>query len=1050
MPFIFQDFETQSLADLTITGALKYCLDTSTRALLWSWGVDDDPIKLWCPDLSAELVPEVWTCVRSRMAATGDACPAEVVKAFAQPDTYLVGWNEAFDRQVWQQVVTPDHGWPEIRIEQTLDAMCQAAASNLPGKLDMAGRALGLGQKTVGGSAAMKRFADRNQPLPGSPEDIARQMEKGLSREKAIAAAIEMWGIYCDYAIQDTDLMRDVWRVTRPLDADEWRSYWTNEHINDRGLPFDLDVCAGAVQYREEEAEYVEAECSRITDGVIAKPTLTKQINEWVFDRLPDDLAETMVKERDEEGYVTKLTGAKDVMGRLLEDIQVSDAPPSDDVVELLELLQFGRSSSAIKFEKILNQAVDGRLTGSYVFNGAGQTGRFASRGAQMHNAVRDYFKNELDVLDMVAARVPIERLREVGPVSSVLSKLIRPSIVAPEKKLLVWGDWSAIEARVTPWLAGTRDADEAVLEPFRISDADKTKADVYVLNAADVFKQNPDTLWERYMNGDPEAKNFRQGGKVMVLSLAFRGSVGALKAMAKNYNIRLTNEEAKSWVDGWRDRNRWNKRFGVKIEEAAFGAMRSPLTKFKAGRVQYQFIPELLGGTLVCFLPDMRPIVYPMAKISKVEKFGQEVDAITYLNGMGRRGLWDGLQIENCLAGDTRVLTSMGRKRLDEVSSTDLVWDGEEWVSHGGLIAKGIQPTLTVSGVRMTPDHLILTEDGWHEAATCEGLNRRSVRLPDRAPSGVGIGRTRSERAMARTLRVRPGNSSQGERVDPRRFEEPDAQVLRLQDVRTVQQHAQNARYEEAQGVAHLERYASQVHRPECSAMAPVRRAGHIGVRTVAEVREFLGGHGAVISANADYRTQGQQRELRTGELSLGYETRAISQYATQSPDRYAQGPDVDMRGSRTGGDQFGHDEITGEEWLADRVYPGPRREMASLEPVAVYDLLNCGPRNRFVVLDENDEPFIVHNCTQATAASILRGTLDRMEVEYPGAVIGHTHDEVINEVDEAHAFDFADALNEVMVRGFDWTDGLPLAAEIEVNYYYTKNEKAAMKRPA
>ena len=71
---------------------------------------------------------------------------------------------------------------------------------------------------------------------------------------------------------------------------------------------------------------------------------------------------------------------------------------------------------------------------------------------------------NLIDVLDMIAAGLPIEKLREIGPVSSVLAKLIRPTFIAPMGKLLVWGDWSAIEARVTPWLAATRDAEEAVL----------------------------------------------------------------------------------------------------------------------------------------------------------------------------------------------------------------------------------------------------------------------------------------------------------------------------------------------------------------------------------------------------------------------------------------------------------------------------------------------------------------------------------------------------------------------------------------------------------
>jgi DNA polymerase bacteriophage-type len=643
----FFDWETRSLSDLPTTGTLRYVLDPSTQPLLLSWAIDDDPVKLWCPDLQPELVPEVWAYVEGRMTDVG-ARPMRLGVLLQQPDGYVCAWNCAFDRQVWQQIATPDYGFPELKIEQTLDAMCQGLASNLPGSLDFAGRALGLGTKTVGGKAIMKRFADAAQPLPGSPADIEALMAKGLSRARAIEVAIESWVLYLDYSVQDTELLRDVWKCTRPLDATEWAEYWVSERINDRGMLADLDVCRGAAAYHEEEAAYVVEQVKELTQGQIAGPTFTAQINNWVYDRLPDDLAELMVKKRDEEGYVTNLTGDKNIMTRLLEEIQTSDTPPADEVIDLLEVLQYGRSSSALKFQKILNQEVDGRLGGSYIFNGAGQTGRFSSRGVQVHNLPRAHLKNELDVLDMIAGGLPIEDLRKIGPVSSVLAKLIRPTFIAPEGKLLVWGDWSAIEARVTPWLAATRDAEEAVLAPFRESDADPDMPDVYILNAAQVFKIDPRVLWERYKNGDPEAKAMRQAGKVMVLSLGFRGSVGALKAMAKNYGIRLSNEEAKTWVDGWRDRNRWNKRFGVKCEEAAFTAVRQPGSMQRAGRLSYQFAPGLMGGTLICFLPDGRPIVYPKAKIAKVEKFGKEQDAITYLNGMGRRGLWDGLQIEN------------------------------------------------------------------------------------------------------------------------------------------------------------------------------------------------------------------------------------------------------------------------------------------------------------------------------------------------------------------------------------------------------------------
>jgi len=668
MPFVFQDFETQSNADLPITGTMRYVLDPSTRALLWSWCIDEDPVKLWCPDLRGELVPEVWAYVKSRMAAIGE-CPAEIVEAMQQPGYYEIGWNEGFDRAVRQQVVTPDHGWPRLEIEQTLDAMAQAQASNLPGKLDWAGRKLGLGNKTVGGTGNMLRFARRQEALPGSPADIEALMAKGHPRARAIEIAIEAWDLYLTYSVQDTDLLRAVWKTTRPLDAQEWQEYWVSERINDRGMLVDLDVCAGAAAYREEEALHVVEQIKEITNGQIAGPTFTAQINTWIYDRLPDDLAETMVKERDAEGYVTRLTGDKNVMARLIEDIEVSATPPEDAVLDLLEVLEYGRSSSAVKFEKMLNQTVDGRLSGSYVFNGAGQTGRYSSRGVQIHNLPRDYLKNELDVLDLVAGGVPIERIREVGPVSATLAKLIRPTFIAPEGKMLVWGDWSAIEARVNPWLADTRDAEEAVLTPFRQSDVDDSFPDVYILNAAVVFNIPADILWERYKNGDPDAKSMRQAGKVMVLSLGFLGSVGALKKMAKGYNIRLTDDDARRWVDGWRDRNRWARRFGDKAQEAAFTAMANPLSLQKAGKLTYQYAPDLMGGTLICFLPDRRPIVYPMARIVKEEKFDKMQDAITYVHGMGRRSLWNGLQIQG---GTQATAASILRQTLVRLETSE------------------------------------------------------------------------------------------------------------------------------------------------------------------------------------------------------------------------------------------------------------------------------------------------------------------------------------------------------------------------------------------
>lgn len=81
--------------------------------------------------------------------------------------------------------------------------------------------------------------------------------------------------------------------------------------------------------------------------------------------------------------------------------------------------------------------------------------------------------------------------------------------------------------------------------------------------------------------------------------------------------------------------------------------------------------------------------------------------------------------------------------------------------------------------------------------------------------------------------------------------------------------------------------------------------------------------------------------------------------------------------------------------------------------------------------------------NGCQAAAASLLRATMSRLEdTETEADIIGHTHDEIVNEIDEDRAEGFAERLLDAMVTGFAWTEGLPLKADISTSYYYTKSK--------
>jgi hypothetical protein len=46
----------------------------------------------------------------------------------------------------------------------------------------------------------------------------------------------------------------------------------------------------------------------------------------------------------------------------------------------------------------------DDRLPGQYVFNGAQQTGRFSSRGVQVHNLTRKALKNEAAAIEAISS----------------------------------------------------------------------------------------------------------------------------------------------------------------------------------------------------------------------------------------------------------------------------------------------------------------------------------------------------------------------------------------------------------------------------------------------------------------------------------------------------------------------------------------------------------------------------------------------------------------------------------------------------------------------
>ena len=355
-------------------------------------------------------------------------------------------------------------------------------------------------------------------------------------------------------------------------------------------------------------------------------------------ERTDEETGEITTKEKltlDRE-HINLLT----VMLKAKQDI----TPQETKALRLLDIRQFGGSTTPAKFSRMLEMHVDGLLHGQFVFNGASQTGRFSSRGIQLHNLMRDALDYEMDAIDALRAGCNIDTFEKIGDdtaTSRKLSMLIRPTLIPEDiNSVFVWGDWSQIEARTLPWLAGAQHR----LDIFREVDADPKKPDLYVRSAAGMSG----------ISFEEVTGPLRQRGKVAELACQFGGGKNALQRMAANYGKYLDDEQAQEITNEWRAANPWAVDYWADLRDAFLDAMNAPGTEHTAGLITYIFLKEYLGGTVLCRLPCGRMLTYRKVKWERVDEIddkGVILDSrweLTFARAFGRIKLWPGILAEN------------------------------------------------------------------------------------------------------------------------------------------------------------------------------------------------------------------------------------------------------------------------------------------------------------------------------------------------------------------------------------------------------------------
>ena len=416
--------------------------------------------------------------------------------------------------------------------------------------------------------------------------------------------------------------------------------YWLNELINDRGLRIDVQSALAAVSMIEKAKARINQELVTLTGGYVKKVTETAALKRWI-----------------ESQGVIMPSMDKDDVDEFLHDFD--DLP--DRVRRALELRQEGAKPSVEKISAMLDRVCeDGRARGVYLHHGAGQTGRFSSRGVQAHNMPKYRKVFEKAVTDGLRLSTLFQTIRtgdpemlefmygpDLGRPLHILSDAVRSFIWAAPGHDLLDADYSSIEGRMAAWFAG----EGWKVDAFRALDRGEGHG-IYELAAAGIYGVPVEDV----------TKAMRPTGKVAELSCQYQTGVGGIKKFARQNKIKLhtlypalweasapeqrefaekrfadrvaahdPNTEAlgrEGWIAaelvkvGWRTKHPAisGKENGAwtQLEEAAVSAVENPGSVVSAlfGRVKY----TVAHGFLWCMLPSGRCLAYGKPRMQETE----------------------------------------------------------------------------------------------------------------------------------------------------------------------------------------------------------------------------------------------------------------------------------------------------------------------------------------------------------------------------------------------------------------------------------------------
>lgn len=464
---LWLDTETRSAVPIS-RGVCKYA--TGVRVLTFQYAIDEDPVTVI--DLT-RTYPSV-----------------EFLATLSRIDEFWAH-NAEFDRTVLETT----SWWPKVALARWRCTAALARMHGLPGKLSKLCEIFKLPlaeAKDVRGTSYIDLFCKPNKKDGCYSDSHSHPAE---------------WASFLEYGKQDVIAMRAVYHKTPHWNSTPrmWNFWHLDQKINDRGVAMDLELSAGAVTATKRATRRMKDKVSDMTLGVVESATQRVRLLNYLADFgvvLPNLKATTVA-------------------------IALEDERLPEYLKELLRIRQQAVKASTAKYQRILDQEVNGRLHNLLVFCGAQRTGRWAGRTIQPQNLPRP--RHPAWELELSYAMFKTGTIEIYNPdeVMALASSCLRGVIVAAPKRKLVVSDLANIEGRVMAWVAG----EKWKLAMFAAFDSGQGP-DPYKVSYGRTFKVDPSTI------GDADPR--RQIGKVMELALQYYGGVGAFCAMADTYNLDL------------------------------------------------------------------------------------------------------------------------------------------------------------------------------------------------------------------------------------------------------------------------------------------------------------------------------------------------------------------------------------------------------------------------------------------------------------------------------------------------------------------------------